>query len=149
MDSIRVPRSQAWRTVLLIGLMKVGVVDQAAWPAETDQFYGRDIPLEDSRPLINAKVNQIIRKEVASWRGRPRPFRLESKIHLALDGWFAFGRLASWIEQDEEIAKIRARKRYIYHGLPVYRSLIEANPYPSPTIVVNGNIVVINYPKVW
>ena len=128
------------RPAILIAL--VLFASPAAIAYEADQFTNRRQPVEDSTPILDAKVNDTIANIVSGWRGPRDDWKVVNGIYHEIGGMGLVDKLESWARKSSEVDRLPTeRYRSIYRGHPFWATRVVAFFGIGPTIKVNGQLI--------
>ncbi|OFY98807.1 MAG: hypothetical protein A2Z97_05130 [Bdellovibrionales bacterium GWB1_52_6] len=117
------------------------LVSSPLFGAETDQYTGRKVRLEDARETINRRVNALIRRTAQGWRGPRDDYRFAKEVRKAVDGFVVFNKFNKWIGNNPEIDHLNTRPTSIYRNIPFYKTIVPVSLIVAETVFVNGNRV--------
>ena len=127
------------RRILL--LLCVGLHGPAA-AYEADQYLNRTAGVEDSLPVMDARVNDALEKIAARWRGPPDNARFARAVYRELGGLYWADRIERWANANPSIQKYpQTRYRNVYWGMPIWATRVNFVFGVARSIRVAGVIV--------
>ena len=113
----------------------------AAQAYETDQFTNRLQVIEDSKPILNEKVNEAIAQVIAKWRWKNDEKKFAYKVYRILGGRHWVDHIERWAMNSDEVAKIEVPRRgSIYHRQPIWATRIGFMLGIGATVKVDGTL---------
>jgi hypothetical protein len=109
---------------------------------ETDQFTHRLQVIDDSKQVLNEKVNAAIADVIADWRWKHNEYKFAYEIYRRVGGLHWVDRLERWAMNSDEVAKIKLPKRgSIYHHHPFWATRVAFLFGIGDTLKVDGTLI--------
>jgi hypothetical protein len=109
---------------------------------ETDQYTNRHIHIEDSTAVLNAKVNETLRKIVAEWDGDHDPMQFVDEFYGNLGGRHWVDRLERWAMQSPDVEKLEVgRYDSVFSDQPFWATRVVKFFGTGKTIKVNDELI--------
>ena len=124
--------------LLALGLSLYG----SARAYETDQFTNRLQSIDDSKQVLDEKVNAAIAEVIAQWRWQHDEVKFAFEIYQRVGGRHWVDRIERWATKSDAVAKIKIPRRgSIYHRHPFWASRMAFLFGIGPTLKVNGTLL--------
>ena len=110
----RRPKSGVWLQGLFLGLLAAAWMPPAAHAYETDPFSNRLVPLADSAPVLDLKVNEAIEDVAAHWQGPRSDDGFAKAVYDRIGGHFWVHHLEGWAMKSPEVEKLPTPRRHSF-----------------------------------
>jgi len=124
----------------LLFFMVMAPLDSRAY--ETDQFTKRLKPINDSMPLLDAKVNDTIQEITLDWTGSRDDGKFVQAVFHKIGGRHWVDKIESWAMESPDVDRLQpSRRDSIYQGHPIWATRVAAIFGVGPTIRVNNVLI--------
>jgi len=109
------------------------------WGAETDQYWGRWIELENAHQQINQEINFRIDWALSTFNPDEGDHKsLAHELAWALDGYIVYDRFFKWVEENPSVPKVETRGKGVWSTLSKWISVIQHAPHEASTVKMGG-----------
>ena len=109
---------------------------------ESDQYSNRLLPIAETLPALDARVNQALAHITANWRGPRNDYRLATEVFYRIGGLHWVDHLEDWAISNNQLERLPQHGyQSIYDSAPILAGFIIRVFGISPTIRLNGSLV--------
>jgi len=109
---------------------------------ETDQYSNRLQPIADSRPVLDQRVNEVLARIAADWRGPADPALFAYKVYRALGGLHWVDRIERFAMKSEAVEKLpQHRWKSIFRGAPFWATRVNCLFGVGSTIRIDRSLL--------
>ncbi len=131
----------AFVAIVVLTLTNPGAILPAC-AYETDQFSNRTIPINDSREVLNAKVNQAIAEVAEEWQGPRDEFKFVTGIWKKIGGRHWVDRIERFSMDSSQVEKLPTPPHdSIYSHHKIWQSRVAGMFGVGPTFKVNQVLI--------
>jgi hypothetical protein len=125
-----------------LGLLAAAWMPPAALAYETDPLSNRLVPLTDSAPVLDLKVNEAIVDVASHWVGPRSDDRFAKAVYDRIGGHFWVHHLEGWAMKSEQVSKLPTPRRHSFLAqTPFYASRVGALFGACPVFRVGDTLI--------